>query len=99
MVKLDFLNALNSLHRRAILEAVASRAPDLYLYWHACAQLIDVWRVWNILRGAVAPIHRFLGGGQNFLWSRENFFLRRHAKSPRSTPLLQAIHVLKCTKA
>ena len=35
--------------------------------------------------GAVAPIHRFLGG-QNFLWSRGNFFLRRHAKSPRSAP-------------
>ena len=35
MVKLDFSNAFNSLHRRAILEAIASRAPDLYRYCHA----------------------------------------------------------------
>ena len=35
MVKLDFSNAFNSLHRRAILEAIVLRAPDLYRYCHA----------------------------------------------------------------
>ena len=35
VVKADFSNAFNSLHRRAILEAIASRAPDLYRYCHA----------------------------------------------------------------
>ena len=35
MVKLDFSNTFNSLHRRAILEAIVSRAPDLYRYCHA----------------------------------------------------------------
>ena len=36
LVKLDFSNAFNSLHAcRAILEAIVSRAPDLYRYCHA----------------------------------------------------------------
>ena len=32
LVKLDFSNAFNSLHRRTILDAIASRAPHLYRY-------------------------------------------------------------------
>jgi hypothetical protein len=32
LVKLDFSNAFNSLHRRAILDAIATRVPHLYRY-------------------------------------------------------------------
>ena len=32
LVQLDFSNAFNSLHRRAILDAIATRAPQLYRY-------------------------------------------------------------------
>ena len=34
LVKLDFRNAFNSIHRDALLECVASRLPELYQFCH-----------------------------------------------------------------
>ena len=35
IVKLDFLNALNSLRRDLILDSVTAKAPELYHFTHA----------------------------------------------------------------
>ena len=35
VVKLDFSNAFNSLHRSDMLQAIRDRAPELFLYCHS----------------------------------------------------------------